>query len=166
MRVSFRIFNPSLNTVRLDSVTLTSHTDDWTTEIDRFEYRPNPGNMLDPMTNQDVKFNTLLLKANGSESQGWSYRWSINWTYTFWRPGSARTAMNVQPNQTSMNEANGTKINGQVIRGGNAGTGTVGTITSHPMPVVNNQAEVVNSDGLGDMVTIDRHSKTITIVIR
>ncbi|OUC12317.1 MAG: hypothetical protein B0A82_22835 [Alkalinema sp. CACIAM 70d] len=166
MRVSFRIFNPSLNTVRLDSVTLTSHTDDWSTEIDRFEYRPNPGNMLDPMMNQDVKFNTLLLKANGSESQGWSYRWSINWTYTFWRPGSARTAMNVQPSQIAMNEANGTKVNGQVIRGGNAGAGTKEAVNHTPTPVVNNQTEVTNSDGLGDTLTIDRQSKTITIVIR
>jgi hypothetical protein len=41
--------------------------------------------VLVPRSGQDLRFNRLLLKANGTPSS-WSYRWSATWTYTFWRP--------------------------------------------------------------------------------
>ena len=53
MRANVRMFNPGINTVRLDALTLTSHNPSWTSEIDRFEYRPNPGNVLAPRTSQE-----------------------------------------------------------------------------------------------------------------
>lgn len=87
MRVNARLYNSGINTVRLDSFTLTSHSPDWSTEIDRFEYRPNPGNVMLPRAGQDVRLNRLLLTANGTTAS-WSYRWAANWTYTFWRPGA------------------------------------------------------------------------------
>jgi thermitase len=87
MRLDARLHNPGINTVRVDSFTLTSHTADWSSEIDRFEYRPDPGNVLLPRSGQAVRFNRLLLKANGTPGS-WSYRWSASWTYTFWRPSA------------------------------------------------------------------------------
>jgi thermitase len=87
MRINARLYNPGINTVRVDSFTLMSHTADGSSEIDRFEYRPNPGNVLLSRSGQDVRFNRLLLKANGTPSS-WTYRWTANWTYTFWRPAA------------------------------------------------------------------------------
>jgi thermitase len=87
MRINARLYNPGINTVRVDSFTLMSHTADGSSEIDRFEYRPNPGNVLLPRSGQDVRFNRLLLKANGTPSS-WTYRWTATWTYTFWRPAA------------------------------------------------------------------------------
>ena len=87
MRVNARLYNSGINTVRLDSFTLTSHSPDWSTEIDRFEYRPNPGNVMLPRAGQDMRLNRVLLKANGTPAS-WSYRWAANWTYTFWRPSA------------------------------------------------------------------------------
>ena len=34
-----------------------------------------------------MRFTGLLLRANGNRAS-WSYRWSANWGYTFWRPGA------------------------------------------------------------------------------
>jgi thermitase len=86
VRLNARIYNPGINTVRVDSFTLTSHTPDGSIEIDRFEYRPNPGSVLLPRSGQDVRLNPLL-KANGTSSS-WSYRWAASWTYTYWRPSA------------------------------------------------------------------------------
>jgi thermitase len=94
MRVNARLYNPGINTVRVDSFTLTSHTADGANEIDRFEYRPNPGDVLLPRSNQEVRFNQLLLKANGTPD-AWSYRWAASWTYTFWRPSTPGFPLNV-----------------------------------------------------------------------
>jgi thermitase len=87
MRINARLFNPGINTVRVDSFTLTSLTPDGSREIDRFEYRPTQGPVLLPRTGQDVRFNGVLLRANGT-SASWSYRWASSWTYTFWRPST------------------------------------------------------------------------------
>jgi thermitase len=87
MRIDARLYNPGINTVRVDSFTLTSLTPDGSSEIDRFEYRPESGTVLAPRSGQDVRFNGLLLKANGTPSS-YSYRWASSWTYTFWRPST------------------------------------------------------------------------------
>ena len=87
MRIDARLYNPGINTVRVDSFTLTSLTPDGSSEIDRFEYRPESGTVLAPRSGQEVRFNGLLLKANGTPSS-WSYRWASSWTYTFWRPSA------------------------------------------------------------------------------
>lgn len=87
MRINARLYNSGINTLRLDSFTLTSHTDDGSGEVDRFEYRPNPGAVMLPRSGQDVRLNRVLLKANGNR-RSWSYRWSAQWTYTFWRPST------------------------------------------------------------------------------
>ncbi|SDC96719.1 Serine protease, subtilisin family [Geodermatophilus telluris] len=85
LRIDARLFNPGINTVRVDSFTLRSLTADGTSELDRFEYRPAPGNVLLPRSGHEVRFNQLLFKANGTP-QAWSYRWAASWTYTYWRP--------------------------------------------------------------------------------
>ncbi|MGY1763655.1 S8 family serine peptidase [Geodermatophilus sp. SYSU D00779] len=87
MRVDVRLYNPGINTVRVDSFALTSLTPDGSSEIDRFEYRPESGTVLLPRSGQDIRFTGLLLKAHGTSSS-WSHRWASSWTYTFWRPST------------------------------------------------------------------------------
>ena len=87
MRINARLFNPGINTVRVDSFTLRSLTPDGSQEIDRFEYRPAHGPVLLPRSGQDVRFDGVLLRANGTPAS-WSYRWASSWTYTFWRPSA------------------------------------------------------------------------------
>jgi thermitase len=85
MRLNLRIYNSGINRVRLNNVVLRSFTPDWATELDRIEFTPNPGGIMEPFTGQDVKLNNILLKANGNQS-AWSYRWGLSYSYTFWRP--------------------------------------------------------------------------------
>jgi hypothetical protein len=93
MRVNARLFNPGINTVRVDSFTLTSLTPNGSREIDRFDYRPTHGPVLLPRSGEDVRFNGVLLRANGT-SASWSYRWAASWTYTFWRPSAPGFPLN------------------------------------------------------------------------
>jgi hypothetical protein len=85
MRVNLRVYNSGINRVRLNNVVLRSFTPDWATEIDRIEFAPNPGGIMEPFTGQDVRVNNILLKANGNQTS-WSYRWGLSYSYTFWRP--------------------------------------------------------------------------------
>ena len=160
MRANVRMFNPGINTVRLDALTLTSHNPTWTAEIDRFEYRPNPGNVLAPRSSQDVRLNRILLRANGNQS-AWSYRWALNWNYTYWRPGAPGFPLAAM----EAAESEGLTVTSQSVRGsGNSpqqqsalpnGGGAEG-------------AGVARSEGAlgGDLLTIDRQTREIRIVIR
>ena len=88
MRLNVRMYNPGINSVRLDAPDGDARTTrPGAAEIDRFEYRPNPGTVMAPRSGQDVRLNRLLLKANGNQAS-WSYRWALNWSYTFWRPSA------------------------------------------------------------------------------
>lgn len=168
MRMNVRIFNPGINTVRLDGLTVTSHTSNWTAEIDRLEYRPTPGGLMAPRSGNDVRLNRILLKANGNQSS-WSYRWGLAWSYTFWRPaapGFPLAARNALDDAQALHES-------RSIRGGSnpgrrkadrsprsdSGLAPLGARAEAP---ANGASERAN----GDSILIDRQSKTITVVIR
>jgi subtilisin family serine protease len=91
----FRLYNSGLNRVRINGFNIRSFGP--TGEIDRFEYRANPGGIMLPGlapgggSGHDLRVEGVLLKANGNR-RGWSYRWSANWGYTYWRPSSAVTS--------------------------------------------------------------------------
>jgi hypothetical protein len=97
MRVNLRLYNSGINRVRLNNVVLRSYTPDWATEIDRLEFTPNPGGILEPFTNHDVRINNILLRANGNRSS-WSYRWGLSYSYTFWRPSLPATPLEATTN--------------------------------------------------------------------
>ena len=162
MRLHVRMLNPGINSVRLDALTVTSHTADWSTEIDRLEYRPNPGGIMAPRSGQDVRHNGILLKANGNAS-AWSYRWSLNWSYTFWRPGAPAFPLSAaEPAQPTTGEQQAT---GKTVRGGaDMRQPTAPTDASQPTDLARYPGR---TNGVtGDTVAIDRQNKTITIVIR
>lgn len=157
MRGRLRIYNPGINTIRLDSLTFHSHNASGTTEIDRFEYMPNPGNVFAPRTTQDVRLNGVLLKANGTQAS-WSYRWSANWTYTFWRP--AAPSLPLAPPDLSQG---GVQSAGRVLNGSDQG----GEPLSAPgLSVQNGNGHYPRVNDHGDSVVVDRQSRAITITIR
>lgn len=155
IRVNARIYNPGINTVRLDALTISSNSPTGT-EVDRFEYRPNPGNVLAPRTGQDVRFNRILLRANGTKA-AWSYRWAINWGYTFWRPSAPGF-----PLAAMAPEAAGLGA-GTPGEGGHA----EGAMDGPAPTAATAEAEIhaAEPDG-GDRVTIDRQTRSITVTIR
>jgi subtilisin family serine protease len=160
MRADVRMYNPGINTVRLDSLTLTSHNPTWTAEIDRFEYRPNPGNVLAPRSGQDVRLRRLLLKANGNQSS-WSYRWALNWTYTFWRPSGPALALGAP----AAAEVEGRTVKAREVRGGKTAEPTVsGDRTPQMTPALSDGAPVAAGTG-GDILTLDREERKLTIVL-
>ena len=97
MRINLRFYNPGINSVRLDGFNLTSHSADWSRELDRFEFRANPGGTMAPFTTQDEQFNKILLKAHGNRS-GWAGNWAIHFWYTYWRPTLPATPADVARN--------------------------------------------------------------------
>lgn len=84
MRVCLRLANPGINTVRVDTITLISYAPDGVTELDRFEQRMDGGPVLPPGAG-DFRMQNLLLKAHGFAAD-WSCRWTVQWTFTYWRP--------------------------------------------------------------------------------
>jgi subtilisin family serine protease len=154
IRVNLRMFNPGINTVRLDGLTLTSHNPTWTSEIDRFEYRPNPGNVLAPRSGQDVRFNRILLKANGNQGS-WSHRWALNWSYTFWRPNSPSFPFAADP---ALGSGPGTPGEPRQVRGSDEGRSPNGQSADA------GTAEAAAA--AGDTVTVDRQARSVTVVIR
>jgi thermitase len=164
MRADVRMYNPGINTVRLDSVTLTSHNPTWTAEIDRFEYRPNPGNVLAPRSGQDVRLRRLLLKANGNQS-AWSYRWALNWTYTFWRPGAAALPLAAP----AAPEGEGRTVTGPDVRGGKTSPRrpareVAGDGAARRAPALADGREAT-SESDGDVLMLDREERKLTIVL-
>jgi thermitase len=87
MRLNVRVHNPGINSVRLNSLVLRSHTADGTSEVDRMELVAQPGGVMAPRSGDVQRLSRVLLRANGTQAS-WSYRWSASWTYTFWRPTS------------------------------------------------------------------------------
>jgi thermitase len=180
MRANVRMYDPGINTVRLDALTLTSHNPNWTSEIDRVEYRPNPGNVLAPRSGQDVRLNRLLLKANGNQL-AWSYRWALNWTYTYWRPAAPVFPLStMQP--LTLNEGDGRTVTVQEVRGmGDSGTQSPqlamqqqGLTSQQHHGMEGRQLFMPSPAGMpstqqamqGDVIAVDRQTKTVTIVIR
>lgn len=165
MRINVRMFNPGINSVRLDALTVTSHTPDWSGEIDRLEYRPNPGGTMAPRSGQDMRLNGILLKANGNQS-AWSYRWALNWAYTFWRPSAAAFPLAAGLAQA---EPASQQATGRTVRGG-ADLRRIASPAEESrqgtMPANGSQALTRGDGAQGDTIAIDRLSKSITIVIR
>jgi thermitase len=163
MRANVRMYNPGINTVRLDSLTLTSHNPTWTAEIDRFGYRPNPGNVLAPRSGQDVRLRRILLRANGNQSS-WSYRWALNWTYTFWRPTApALPLAAVEPL-----EAEGRTVKAREVRGGRNAPQRRREGEREPAELapadLSNGSEPLR-ELMGDRLTLDREARRLTIVL-
>jgi hypothetical protein len=163
MRLNVRVYNPGINSVRLDALTVTSHTADWSAEIDRLEYRPNPGGIMAPRSGQDVRLNGILLKANGNAA-AWSYRWALNWSYTFWRPGAP--AFPLSAAEPAQPEAGEQQATGKTVRGGaDMRQQTAPLDQSHQADPARYNYGRTNGVS-GDTVAIDRQNKSITIVIR
>lgn len=120
MRIKLRVYNSGINRVRLNNVVLRSFTPDWATEVDRIEFTPNPGGIMEPFTGQDVQINNILLKANGNQN-AWSYRYGLSYSYTFWRPTLPAATLETTTNgQTGTFGTTGTS-------GTTSTTGTTGT---------------------------------------
>jgi subtilisin family serine protease len=157
MRTNIRIYNPGINTVRINGLTFTSFNPTRTAEIDRFVYQPNPGSVLAPRSGEDVRLNGILLKANGNQS-AWNYQWGASWGYTFWRPSSPGFPLS----PTEVDAQGGVTVNSaKTVTGGDSGgTGTL------PSTNGNSGAMLSPADMNGDSVMVDRQSRSITIVIR
>ncbi|WP_164017959.1 S8 family peptidase [Pyxidicoccus trucidator] len=170
IRVNFRVFNPGINSVRLDELALVSHGPD-NAELDRFQFKATPSGTLAPRSGHELLFNNLLLRAHGNASS-WSYRWSLGWSYTFWRPSAPLFARGgIAPD---LSESNSRKVpltmagqgSGEMPRAsrGHVQHGRAETQEGTRQSAVSREEPV--STETGDTVTIDRHSKSITIVIR
>ncbi len=163
MRMNVRIKTPGINSLRLDSLVATSHNPNWTAEIDRFEYRPTPGGIMAPRSTNDVRLNRILLKANGNQLS-WSYRWALAWTYTFWRPSGAAFPLAAGD---PLAESEGRQVKADQVRG--SGDSQGGTAPQNESAIQTN-GTTTNGNGTGtatgDSITVDRQTKSITIVIR
>jgi thermitase len=165
IRLNLRIYNSGINTVRLSSVTLRSLNPSGT-EIDRFEYRPSPGGTMLPRAGHGVNFPRILLRANGRRAS-WSYRYTINWSYTFWRPSTPGLPL------STMAEPQGAAEEGitRELTGSDAGgeatpalrPGLRGRLGAAPH---NGHARAEEPGSPGDSISIDRETRAITIVIR
>lgn len=153
MRMNVRMYNPGINTVRLNGLTLSSYGTDGRV-IDSFNYQPNPGNVMAPRAGQDVKFNNVLLKANGNQS-GWSYSWNINWGYTFWRPSAPSFPFSAEP----LTEAKGQTVTGSTQ--GKASKASAGHSTNNQVALLDGNMQNLSADEL----IIDLKSKTLRIAL-
>lgn len=164
IRAYIRIYNPGINTVRLNSLTFRSHSPSGAT-LDRFEYRPNPGVVMAPRTNQEVRFNRVLLPANGNRSS-WSYRWTMNWGYTYWRPSVPVLPLAAgapQEDHEILLDANGTTASSTMVEGQENG----GEAREHDASVNGASPAVdLSATTKGDTITVDRESRSITVVVR
>ena len=168
MRMNVRMYNPGINSVQLDALTVTSHSPDWTAEIDRFEYRPNPGGVMAPRSGHDVRLNHILLKANGNQDS-WSYRWAMNWSYTFWRPSAPGFPF---AGDRLLTRSEARRVMAGPVRDG-MDMPRRPSYSTEPGGIAfssGNQGAMAPSYGIagatGDAITVDRQTKTITIVIR
>lgn len=153
MRMNIRMYNSGINTVRLDGLTANSYGTDGRV-IDRFIYQPNPGNVMAPRAGQDVKFNNILLKANGNASS-WSYSWNVNWGYTFWRPSAPGFPLSANP----LAEASGQKVTGSTQ--GKAAKAGAGNPASNQDGLLDGKMQSVSADEL----IIDLKNKTLRIAL-
>ena len=166
MRANVRMYNPGINTVRLDALTLTSHNPNWTAEIDRVEYRPTIGNVMAPRSGQDVRLNRLLLKANGNQT-AWSYRWALSWSYTFWRPTAPAFPLAVP---ATLDDGEARTVAAAPVRGSKDGpqsgaSSEAGLNTSAASGAAAMSAGSAMNTA-GDVIAIDRQTKAITLLIR
>jgi subtilisin family serine protease len=154
INLNVRIYNSGINSVRIDNTLIRSLTPDGSSEVDRFEYRPNPGGTMLSRSGHDIRFPKITLRANGNQAS-WSYRWTINWSYTFWRPSAPGLPLGAAPRETGTEQ----QFHGEASGNSSGGNATNASELSEDQ---NSLADGRN----GDRVTIDRQNRTITVVIR
>ncbi|WP_269938888.1 S8 family serine peptidase [Arthrobacter sp. HY1533] len=164
LRVQVRMFNPGINTVRLNGLSFRSHAANGTV-LDEFSFRGTPGPVMLARSGHDVRFANLLLRANGNQNS-WSYNWSANWDYTFWRPSApafALGSMEADAGAGVLDESQGLSANGGTVEGSGSGGTPATPDTASAGPGL---AGAVAGEPGGDRVTVDRSSREITIVVR
>lgn len=161
VRVRIRVFNPGINTVRLNNLTFRSWAPDGTVR-DEFVFTGNPGPVMLARSGHDASFANLLLRANGNASS-WSYRTTLNYGYTFWRPNAPILPLSAHdapaPGTFAMDE-----FQGVVDEGGTTEVEDSGG-TGEPSSIRTAEDTAVQP-GDGDSITVDRASRAITIVVR
>ena len=159
IRATIRMYNPGINTVRLNGLTFRSHGTNGAV-IDQFGFAGNPGPVMLARSGHDVKFTNVLLKANGNRSN-WSYSWSANWGYTFWRPGAPLFPLGAELPDVAgpLDESRGTSDNSQTVTGGDSGTSETTAAGADGNGMLNGPVE-------GDHISVNRADKSITIVLR
>lgn len=155
IRANIRIYNPGINTVRLNSLTFRSHASNGAV-LDEFTFSGNPGPVMTARSGHDVRFTNVLLRANGNKSR-WSTKWSASWGYTYWRPGAPLHPLGaMEPVSEVIEESQGTNETVQTIEGSDAGYSSASVAMPTQAP----------DTPAGDTVTVERQSRTITIVVR
>jgi thermitase len=163
IRVSVRMFNPGINTVRLNGLTFRSHADNGTV-LDEFVYQGNPGPVMVARSGNDARFTNLLFRANGTRAS-WSCRWSVNWGYTFWRPNAPIMQLGAtEPGMTdfALDETLGRTETGRTLEGRNSG----GENTPDPRSNGHAGGAAPVDPAKGDRITVDRANRAITITVR
>ncbi len=155
IRANIRIYNPGINTVRLNSLTFRSHAPNGAV-LEEFTFAGNPGPVMTARSGHDVRFTNVLLRANGNRSR-WSTKWSASWGYTYWRPGAPLHPLGaMEPVGEVMEETQGINETVQTLEGSDSG------YESAPVAM---PAQAPDTTA-GDTVTVERESKTITILVR
>lgn len=162
IRANIRIYNSGINTVRLNGLVFRSHAPDGSV-LDQFTFAGNPGPVMLARSGHDVRFTNVLLRANGNRSR-WSYNWSVNWGYTFWRPGTPVHPLGAEEpaNAGALDEARGLNETAQMIEGADSG----GDASPEAGPGTGTTPMDAPNGADGDRITVDRASKAITIVVR
>lgn len=167
IRVNIRMYNPGINTVRLNGLTFRSHSPTGGL-LDQFVFQPNPGPVMQPRSGHDVRFRGLLLRANGNRSS-WSYRWSANWGYTYWRPSAPVLPLGADGGEQMLDESLARTETSTTIEGQDQGSMPTSAALADAASVVaaqNGGPAPSDMAPANDTVTIDRSSRTITVVIR
>ncbi|MGG5752651.1 S8 family serine peptidase [Zafaria sp. Z1313] len=163
IRVSIRMFNPGINTVRLNGLTFRSHSTTGAVR-DQFTFQGNPGPVMLARSGHDARFTNLLFRANGTRAS-WSYSWSVNWGYTFWRPGAPLFPLGAAEPGTAtgaLDESSGQQETGQTLEGSGSGRDD----SLDPGPEEGAVGTAPADAARGDRVTVDRANRAITIVVR
>ncbi len=163
IRVSIRVFNPGINTVRLNDLTFRSHAANGTV-LDEFVYQGNPGPVMAARSGHDARFTNLLLRAEGIRAS-WSYKWSVNWGYTFWRPSAPIMQLGgVAPgtDEVVLDEVSGRTDTGRAAEGSDSG----GEVTPDPRSNGHVTRPLSAEASREDHIAIERSSRQITIIVR
>lgn len=166
IRVNIRMYNPGINTVRLNNLVFRSHTPTGGV-IEQFDFVGNPGPVLQPRSGHDVRFTGLLLRANGTQAS-WSHRWSVDWGYTYWRPGVPAFPLDTAPPVDGLfvlDETLGQRSSA-TVQGRDSGTQSAAAGVYLAAAARANGQPAASSDPTGDSITVDRASRAITIVVR
>lgn len=157
IRLQIRVYNSGINTIRLNRLSAFSYGPD-DAVLDRFDYQPNPGNVMDPRSGQEVMFRNVLLRANGNAAS-WSFRWHVNWGYTFWRPSAPVFPLGAgsSPAIADLSEATAQTGHSFSVEGSDSFQGT-----DYGKPLVLPETDAIAGQGQGT-VLVDLQAKTVKI---